>query len=205
MNSELKYLVHYYCDPQFLFKTITMYSQDKYNDLCNLLVKSNAWYCFRYSKGIRDTYYKRRSYLEKLLKTEFEESYYPLVSDIPIYFYIIPNITKEMIQNRVIQQNNSAKYALFFDLSYGIDLKNITFTLNDSFQSYQQTTIKAGLPKMLNEPNFDVYKDSNLVYPFTELENIHKNYRNKPVKYEIQIWDNRVLETIKQKKEIIVL
>jgi hypothetical protein len=205
MNPEVKYIVHYYNDPNYLFKTITMSPQSEYSKICKLLVDSNNWFCFRFSNQIRDAYYKRRIYLEKRMKSEFEAIYYHLVSDIPIYFYAIPNLTKEEILKKKDAISNNAKYVSFVDLQLLYGETNITFTINDSFRSYQQAMLNAGLPELLNEPKFEIYQDSSRIFPLYELNNMVEKYKNFPVKYEIQIWDHNILDIIKRNMCVLEL
>jgi hypothetical protein len=205
MNPELKHLVHFYNDPQYLFKTITMSPQSEYSRISKLLVDTNSWYCFRYSNEIREAYYKRRIYLEKRLKAEFEANYYHLVSDIPIYFYVIPNITKDEILKKNETIYNNAKYVSLIDMDLLFGKTNITFTINDSFRSYQQAMLNAGLPEMLNEPKYEIFPDSSQVFPLDELDNMSKKYKTLPVKYEVQIWDHEILNIIKRNMSVLEL
>jgi hypothetical protein len=77
------------------------------------------------------------------------------------------------------------------------DIKNITFTLNDSHTAYWKRTKESGIPCRGDGNGHVVLQDHNKVFPFSMIEQIHQKYKAQHISYEIQIWDYQLLETIR--------
>ena len=84
-DDKLKYLIHYYNDDKYLFKTIMMYSKYELNKISNNIVKNKNWYWVRYRKKDRDIYYNRKCFVEKTMKNDFEKN---IINYLRIYLFI---------------------------------------------------------------------------------------------------------------------
>jgi len=202
-DNELNYLIHYYTDEEFLFKTIMMYPKIDLNKISDNIVKNKTWYWVRYRDTDREIYYKRRYFVEKTMKNEFEERHYKLFEDIPVYFYIIPGINKEKAINNCnnyMNSNGNKIKALLIDIKCILNKKNVTFTINDSFTCYLQKAIEAGIDCSQSNKNITIYEDHNKIFPITNLMGINEKYKNREINYEVQIWDKDLLEKMRSNK-----
>jgi len=200
VEKNIKYLVHYYTDIVYLFKTIMMYSKEDLNKISDNIVKNNNWYWERYRDTDREDYYKRRCFVEETLKKEFEEEYYKLSTKTPVYFYIIPGINKEKAIsncNSRINYNEINTKVLLIDINDVLNNKNVTFTINDSFRCYLKKALEVGIDCSKSNMNLTILEDHNKIFPITSLMEINEKYKNFEINYEVQIWDKDLLEKIK--------
>jgi hypothetical protein len=200
MDNDLQFLVHFFNDRQCLFKTITMAGVSQVDGICNTISFQKGWFWIRFSQNERDDYLKRRLFVEKSLYEDYTQEYGSLKEKAPVYFYLIPNITKqkaiELAQQRT-RHDEIEPQVLMVKIQDIEDTKNITFTLNDSHTAYWKRTMEAGI-KFGGDVNVPVVLlDHNKVFPFSMIEQIHRKYRAERMRYEIQIWDYQLLEKIR--------
>jgi hypothetical protein len=200
MDNDLQFLVHFFNDKQYLFKTITMAGVSQAYEICNTISSQKGWFWVRFSQSERDGYLKRRLFVEKAMYQDYTKKYGGLREKVPVYLYLYPNITKqkavEMAQHRTRQDETEPK-VLMVKLEDIDDIANITFTLNDSHTAYWKSIKEAGLEfgGDINVPL--VLPDHNTVFPFSRIEDIHKKYKVQEMYYEVQIWDYAQLERIR--------
>ena len=201
-SNKLNYLVHYYSDKNYLFKTIMMYPKDNLNKISDNIVNNKNWYWVRYRDTDREIYYKRRSFVENIMKKEFEDNFYRLSGDIPVYFYIIPGINKEIALNNCKNRidNDEKNKVLLININEIVNNKNVTFTINDSFTCYLKKSIEAGVDCSKSNYKGEILDDHNKIFPIIDLIKINEKYKNKEINYEVQIWDTNLLERIKTNK-----
>jgi hypothetical protein len=201
--KSLDYMIHYYTDEKYLFKTIMMYSKDDLNKVSDNIVKNNNWCWHRYRDSDRIDYYKRRCFVENIMKIEFEEKYYKLSEEIPVYFYIIPGINKEKVINNCNSRtefNENNTKALLIDIKNILNSRNVTFTINDSFRCYLRKAKEAGIDCSKSNNNLIIFEDHNKIFPIIDLIKINEKYKNFEINYEVQVWDKELLEKIKSNK-----
>jgi hypothetical protein len=209
MDYDLQFLVHFFNDKQYLFKTITMAGISQMGDICNRISYQKGWYWGRYAPSERHAYLKRRLFVEKQLYEGYTQVYGSLKETVPVYFYLYPNLTKreiiELAQQRT-RQDETEPQILMVNLQDLEDTQNITFTLNDSLTAYWKKAMESGL-EMRGDRNAPVVlPHHNQVFPFSMIEQIHRIYKEQQITYEIQIWDYQLLEktsyTILAKEEV---
>ncbi len=197
MDDELRYLVHFFNDPQYLFKTITMAGISRMDGICDRISSQKGWFWGRFAPSERGDYLQRRLFVEKELYEGYTREYGSLKERIPIYFYIYPGITQrklvELGKGRTTHDEMQPKIVLLKirDIQ---DTKNLTFTLNDSLNAYWKKTMEAGIKCRGDADIHVVLPDHNKVFPFSMLETMHRKYRHRCINYEIQVWDHQLLE-----------
>jgi hypothetical protein len=199
MDNELQYLIHFFTDREHLFKTITMADSSLIGEISNKISSQKGWYWIRYRQSDRHDYLKRRLFVERELYDGYTREYGPLKEKIPVYFYLIPNITKQSAIERGqlrIKHDEIEPRILMMKVQDIDDTKNITFTLNDSFTAYWQKAIESGIKCREEENGRVVLQDHNKVFPFSMIEQIHQRYKAQEMYYEVQIWDYKLLERI---------
>lgn len=200
MDHELEFLIHFFNDRQYLFKTITMAGASQVDEICDRISSQKGWFWVRFSQPERQDYLKRRLFVERALYEDYTREYGSLKEKVPVFFYLIPNITGqdalELARQRA-RQGETEPQVLMVKTAEIEDISNITFTLNDSHASYWQRIKEAGLAfgGELNVPV--VLPDHNKVFPFSMIEPIHRKYKAQGPRYEIQVWDYQVIETMK--------
>ncbi len=200
MDNDLQFLVHFFNDKQYLFKTITMAGVSQAYEICNTISTQKGWFWVRFSQSERDGYLKRRLFVENAMVQDYTRKYGSLKEKVPVYLYLYPNITKqkavEMAQHRT-RYDETEPQVLMVKIRDIEDIKNITFTLNDSHTAYWKSIKEAGLDfgGDINVPL--VLPDHNTVFPFSMIEDIHKKYKAQEMYYEVQIWDYSLLERIR--------
>ena len=199
MDDDLQFLVHFFNDKEYLFKTITMADIFQVDEICDKISSQNWWYWGRYAQSERHAYLKRRLFVEKELYEGYIQEYGSLKEKVPIYFYLYPSITQqkalELGQQRT-RHNEVEPQVLMVKIQDIEDTKNITFTLNDSFTAYWKKAIESGLECRGDGITHVVLPDHNKVFPFSMIEQMHQKYKAQQINYEIQIWDYQLLETI---------
>jgi hypothetical protein len=199
MDNDLKFLVHFFNDKEYLFKTITMAGIAQVDDICNQISIQKGWYWPRFAKSERSDYLKRRLFVEKELYEDYTQEYGSLKEKIPVYFYLYPNLTKqkamEMGQQRM-RHGEMELHILLVKIQDIQDTKNMTFTLNDSHTAYWKRAMESGIKCRGDGNGHVVLQDHGKVFPFSMIEQIHLKYKEQPVNYEIQVWDYQLLEKI---------
>jgi hypothetical protein len=200
MDDDLQFLVHFFNDKEYLFKTITMAGISQVDEICNKISSQKGWYWPRFAKSERHDYLKRRLFVERELYEDYTQEYGSLKEKIPVFFYLYPNITKqkamELGQLRV-RHGEMEPHILTVKIQDIKDIRNITFTLNDSHTAYWKRTMESGIPCRGDGNGHVVLQDHNKVFPFSMIEQIHQKYKAQHISYEIQIWDYQLLETIR--------
>ncbi len=201
MDEDLQFLVHFFNDKQYLFKTITMAGVSQVDDICNTISSQKGWFWPRFAPSERHAYLTRRRFVEKALYEDYAQAYGSLKERIPVYFYIYPNFTEQKaidLGKQRARQGERAPHILMVKLQDLGDTTNITFTLNDSHRAYWKRAIEAGI-ECRGDGNgpMVVLPDHNKVFPFSMIEEIHQKYKAQPISYEVQIWDYQLLEKLR--------
>jgi hypothetical protein len=200
MDSDLQFLVHFFNDKEYLFKTITMANDAQVDEICNTISSQRGWYWPRFAQSERHDYLKRRLFVERALYEDYTQAYGSLKERVPVYFYLYPNLTEqkaiELAQQRT-RFNEIEPQLLMVRIEDIEDTKNITFTLNDSHTAYWKRAIEAGI-KCRGDGNPPVVlPDHNKVFPFSMIEQLHQTYKAQQIPYEIQVWDYSLLDKLK--------
>jgi hypothetical protein len=200
MDDDLQFLVHFFNDKKYLFKTITMAGVSQVDDICNTISSQKGWYWPRFAMSERHDYLKRRKFVETQLYEDYTRKYGSLKEKIPVYFYLYPNITKEKAIELGKQRTRNGEmepHILMVKIQDIEDTKNITFTLNDSHTAYWKRAMESGI-KCRGDGNHPVVlQDHNKVFPFSMIEQIHQKYKAQQINFEIQVWDYQLLEEIR--------
>ena len=200
MHNNLKYLIHFYTDKNFLFNPITSYTKKEFNLACDSIVKNNSWFMKRYGENDRNDYYERRIFVEKQLKNDFYSKYSKLLNDFPIYFYLIPNISDEKAKEMCEQRkkcNENTKYILL-KTELILYKSGVTFTICDSFRAYWKKAISAGIKCRPEEEGKEIFDDHNDIFEINEINDKYKKYFNSDTIFEIQIWNKDLINDIKE-------
>jgi ribosomal protein L35AE/L33A len=199
MDSDLQFLVHFFNNKEYLFKTITMADISQMDEICNTISSQRGWYWPRFAQSERHDYLKRRLFVEKALYEDFTQSYGSLKEKIPVFFYLYPNITAQkaiqLAQQRT-RHNEKEPQVMMVKIQDIEDTKNITFTLNDSHTAYWKRAMEAGIKCRGDGYKPIVLEDHNKVFPFSMIEQLHQKYRAQQITYEVQIWDYQLLEKL---------
>jgi|WetSurMetagenome_2_1015567.scaffolds.fasta_scaffold47136_2 hypothetical protein len=200
MDADLQYLVHFFNDPQYLFKTITMAEASRVDEICDQISSQKGWFWVRFSQSERRDYLERRRFVERSLYEDYTREYGSLKEKIPVFFYLVPRITKQKAIELARQrtgQGEAQPHVLMVSIADLEDTTNLTFTLNDSHTAYWKRIQEAGFA-FGGEKNVPVVlPDHNRVYPFSKIEAVYQRYRAQPVSFEIQVWDYSLLEKIR--------
>jgi hypothetical protein len=198
--NDLQFLVHFFNDRRYLFKTITMAGCLQVDEICNTISSQRGWFWVRFSPSERQDYLKRRLFVERALYEDYTRDYGSLRERVPVFFYLIPNITEQKALESARQrtkQGETEPQVLMVKIADIEDTTNITFTLNDSHTAYWRRIKEAGLGfgGEVNAPV--ILPDHNRVFPFSMIGQLHQKYRAQGLQYEIQVWDYQVLERIR--------
>lgn len=200
MDKDLEYLVHFFNNKEYLFKTITMAGTSQVDEICNQISSQKGWYWPRFAPTERRDYLIKRRFVENALYQEYTQEYGCLKEKIPVYFYLYPNITRqkaiELGQLRM-REGETAPHILMIKIQDIEDTKNITFTLNDSHTAYWKKAVESGIKCRGHRNDPVVLQDHNRVFPFSMLDQIHQKYKALKINYEIQVWDYELLENIR--------
>jgi hypothetical protein len=200
MDSDLQFLVHFFNDKEYLFRTITMAGASQVDEICNSISSQKGWYWPRFAESERHDYLTRRLFVEKALYEDYTQEYGSLKEKIPVYFYLFPNITEqkaiELAQQRT-RHNEIKPHVLMVKILDIEDTKNITFTLNDSHTAYWKRAMESGIKCRGDGNKPVVLQDHNKVFPFSMIEQLHQKYKAQRITYEIQVWDYQLLEKLR--------
>ena len=200
MDDDLQFLVHFFNEKEYLFKTITMAGISQMDDICNKISSQKGWYWGRFAQSERSDYLKRRLFVEKEMYEDYTQEYGSLKEKIPVYFYLYPNLTRqkaiELGRQRTVH-GETEPHIMMVKIRDIEDTQNITFTLNDSHTAYWKRAMEAGIKCRGDVHEPVVLPDHNRVFPFSMIEQIHQKYKAHQINYEIQIWDYQLLETIR--------
>lgn len=200
MDDDLQYLVHFFNDKEYLFKTITMAGISQVDEICNTISSQKGWFWIRFSPSERQDYLKRRLFVERALYDDYTREYGRLKEKVPVFFYLIPNITKqkavEMAGQRM-RHGETEPQVLMVKIADIDDTTNMTFTLNDSHTAYWKRIKEAGF-EFGGEVGIPVIlPDHNKIFPFSMIKQIHTKYQAQGMHYEIQVWDYQLLDKMR--------
>jgi hypothetical protein len=200
MDDDLQFLVHFFNDKEYLFKTVTMVGFSQMDEICNSVSSRKGWFWGRFAQSERHAYLTRRLFVEKELYEGYTQAYGSLKEKVPVYFYLYPNLTTQkaiaFAQQRT-RQDETEPQILIVKIQDLVDTQNITFTLSDSFTAYWKKATESGLEIRGDGNRPVVLPDHNKVFPFSMIEQIHRKYKGQEIKYEIQIWDYQLLEKMR--------
>jgi hypothetical protein len=199
MEADLQFLVHFFNDPAYLFKTITMAPSDQVDEICDRISSQKGWYWPRFAPSERQAYLERRRFVESQLYADYTRAYGSLKESTPVFFYLYPHLTPFEAVEKASQRvacGEAGPHVLLVRIQDIPDTTNLTFTLNDSHTSYWKRAVEAGIPCRGDAGTPVVLPDHNRVFPFTMIEEIHQKYRSRPISYEVQVWDYQLLETL---------
>ena len=168
--------------------------------ICNSISSKKGWFWIRFSQTERLDYIKRRLFVERALYDDYIRDYGSLKEKVPVFFYLIPNITRQKAIELARQRTRHGEIkpqVLMMKIADIEDSTNITFTVNDSHTAYWQRIKEAGLGFGGEVSVPVVLPDHNKIFPFSMTEQIQQRYKAQGIHYEIQIWDYQLLETIK--------
>ncbi|HTX91739.1 MAG TPA: hypothetical protein VMC09_11060 [Anaerolineales bacterium] len=197
MDADLQFLVHFFNDREYLFKTISMAGASQVDEICDRISSEKGWYWPRFAPSERQDYLQRRRFVEAALYADYTREYGSLKERLPVYFCLYPSLTEpkalELARGRT-RQGEKEPHVLLVNVRDIEDTANVTFTLNDSHTSYRKRTLEAGI-ECRGDANVPVVlPDHNRVFPFSMLEQVHQKYKAQPISYEIQVWDYQLLE-----------
>jgi hypothetical protein len=197
VDNELQFLVHFFNDQLYLFKTVTMAEPAQVDEICDAITAQRGWYSGRFAQGHRQVYLRKRRFVEQALYEDYTREYGSLKAHTPVFFYLYPGITEDkalaMARERA-RQGEVEPQVLLISLQDLTDTRNITFTLNDSHTAYWQRAMEAGITSMGGGGTPVCLPDHNRVFPFARLEEMYKKYRDLPITFEVQVWDYQLLE-----------
>ncbi|WP_460058216.1 hypothetical protein [Spirochaeta dissipatitropha] len=113
------------------------------------------------------------------------------------------DIAQQRAESRVNDQETNTRYILI-DSAYLADSTQITFTLGDSFGAYWQKAIDNGISCVEELMQSDILEDHNTVFPYSMLGTLNHKYAHLELSFEIQIWDNDVIEKIRNDVALVV-
>ncbi|MCW5844878.1 MAG: hypothetical protein KIT77_26740 [Caldilinea sp.] len=199
MDTELQYLIRFFNDRAFLFKTITMAAPAERDAVCDAICARRGWYGGRFAASERQAYLRKRLFVERALYADYTQTYGPLKETAPVYFYLYPNITAQRALDLAIERthhNEVEAQVLMVPIQEFAEAENVTFTLNDSHTAYRERVIAAGVERRGDGPGQVVLPDHNRVFPFSMIEALHRRYRAQAIPYEVQVWDYQLLDRL---------
>jgi hypothetical protein len=200
MQGELRYLVHFFNDERYLFKTITMADDAHADEACDAIAAHRGWFWARFSPSERRGYLERRRFVEEAMYSDYAESYGVLKERVPIYFYLVPDLSDqkavEMARQRA-SHGEAEPHVLMVEIRDIEDTRNVTFTLNDSHTAYRSRMKEAGLAFGGDHGDRIALPDHGRIFPFSMLEQVHLGYRSQGITYEVQVWDHRIVEGLR--------
>lgn len=196
MDSHEK-MIHFYNNEKYLFKTVSMYSEDKRDQIFDSIVENKSWYWGRFQKSERNGYFNRRITVENILYQEFSKRYWQLKETIPIFFYLIPNLSISEIESNLLNRESCGEAPTKFkivELEKVRNNKNVTFTINDSHRSYKQKLYDLNMyVKGAAATQDKEFEDYGKIFHIDEIDRIHEKYKSvEEIKYEVQIWDKEL-------------
>jgi hypothetical protein len=200
MARDLQYLVHFFNDKQYLFKTITMAGASRVDEICNTISSQKGWFWIRFSQSERQGYMERRLFVEQSMYDDYTREYGSLKEKTPVFFYLIPNITRqkavELARQRTMH-GETEPHVLLVKTADIEDTSNMTFTINDSHTAYWKRIKDAGIGFGGDIKVPVVLPDHNKIFPFSMIGQLHQKYKTEGTRYEIQVWDYQLLEKLR--------
>lgn len=202
-------LYHFYSDEANLFVTVTMYPVQDRDHVFNQIVGNKAWYWGRFAKSERDAYMLQRITVEQIMREEFEQICGKRFPSSPIYFYIYPHSNAGRVQSdldRRAEFDGRKAVMLQFQMSDLSDTSSITFTLEDSFQSYKQILHDRGMPVLRGGKDLKCEECQGRLFRIRELQTVYARHADDDgIYFEAQVWDPSVLDPIKRGSEFRIM
>jgi hypothetical protein len=203
LPEGLSTLFHFYNDDRNLFRTVTMYSGQERDRVLDQIVSNRAWYWGRFAKSERVLYMLQRETVEKLMRAEFERKFWKLPFASPVYFYIYPHLD---LQRLLDELDHRARFdeqktkILTFQLNELLNTKSVSFTLEDSFQSYKLVLRSQGIPVRTGRPELKCAECQGRIFYIEQLQAVYaKHHGDQGVYFEVQVWDGETLEPAKER------
>ena len=200
MDDGLQFLIRFFNDREHLFQTITMAGVSQMDEICNMISSRKGWFWIRFSPSERQSYLKRRLFVEKALYEDYTREYGSLKEKIPVFFYLIPNITRQkaiVLARQRTRHGETEPQVLMAKIADIGDTTNMTFTLNDSHMAYWERINEAGI-EFGGDVNVPVVlPDHNKIFPFSMIRQVHRKYTAQEMYYEVQVWDYLLLEKMR--------
>ncbi|MFN2201712.1 MAG: hypothetical protein ACK2UO_10920 [Caldilineaceae bacterium] len=195
-TPNLQVMLHHYSRVEYLFKTITMYADDDREQMLDDIVAIKTWYWGRYAPENRRQYLENRLFVEACMYEAFSRKYCPPKQRCPVFFYLYPNLSLSLVEERLYQRRQydetDTKY-LLVDLQDVLDTTYISFTLCDSHRSYREALIQQGL--LPGEKSQIPAADYGTVFHIQEIAAVYARHQAEDDLYfEVQVWDSEVLE-----------
>jgi hypothetical protein len=199
----LSTLVHFYNDERFLFVTVTMYLGQERDRALDELVRNRAWYSGRYSDSERSAYLLCRETVEQLMYAEFAQNYWKPPTTAPVYFYIYPNLESEeqhaYLEDKARSEGHNTR-VMTLRLNEISHTRSISFTVEDSHQSYRKILEARGITVKGGRPSDSCAESRGKLFHVDQLESIYAKHRDHDGLYfEAQVWEPAALEPIKQR------
>jgi len=86
MPDDLQFLVHFFNDPEYLFKTIPMARASQVDEILSQISSQKGWYWKISAQSERQDYLKRRLFVEKELYEDYTQAYGNLKEKIPAFY-----------------------------------------------------------------------------------------------------------------------
>jgi hypothetical protein len=143
---------------------------------------------------------KKRLLVESLMRNEFEEKYTAPRNASPVFFYIRPNLSISAIQDGLRKRQalgeRNTRY-LLVDLNDIHQTSQISFTVQDSHQSYRRALSDAGFN---NHQTVQNSRDDGRVFHIDEIEDVYARHSDEQeIYFEVQIWDRQILTQWREK------
>jgi hypothetical protein len=204
-SPALETLYHFYNDEANLFVTVTMCPVQERDRVFNQIVSNKAWYWGRFAASERDTYMLQRLTVEQIMREDFERTCGKRFPASPTYFYIYPHSDARRLRSdldRRSEFDGPKTVMLRFELSDLYDTSSITFTLEDSFQSYKHILCSRGMPVRRGGKDLKCTECQGRLFRIGELHTVYARRANDDgIYFEAQVWDPSVLERIKRGSE----
>jgi hypothetical protein len=202
-TPNLQVMLHHYSCVEHLFKTITMYADDERERILDEIVMAKSWYWGRYAASERQTYLKKRLFVDARMYEAFSAKYGTPKNTCPVFFYLFPNLSLDTIEERLRQRQQYAelhtKYLLIHipDLA---DTTHISFTLSDSHHSYRDAQIQRGFS---SDESTNMLADQGNIFHIREIAEVYaRNKEEDGLYFEVQVWDTEILEQWRKTHDI---
>jgi hypothetical protein len=202
--DALDTLYHFYNDETRLFITVTMYPPEDRGAVLDQIVENRAWYWGRFSRRERAAYMLGRETVEGMMRSEFERYCGKPCSSCPIYFYIYPHSDLPRLREKLGTRRGFEPDTMMLRFQLGdlSDTSSITFTLEDSFQSYRKELQKRGIPVRTGGDAPKCPECQGRLFRIGDLRSVYEKHSSDGgIYFEVQVWDSSVLERIRTRSE----
>lgn len=194
-TPNLQIMLHHYSRVEYLFKTVTMYADDDREQMCNNIAASKTWYWGRYAPGNRRYYLRERLFVEARMYEAFSRKYRPPKQHCPVFFYLFPDLSLPIIEERLHQRrqyDESDTEYLLVDLQDLVDTTHVSFTLRDSHRSYRAALVQQGL--LSSDESSTPLADHGTMFHIQEIAEVYARHEEEDdLCFEVQVWDPEIL------------